>query len=42
MPPKRAANRRPVEPIGKYDTMYHNRHSSWAIAATKVRMVLWS
>jgi hypothetical protein len=41
-PPKRAANRRPVEPMGKYETTYQSRHTSCAMAAMKVRRVLCS
>lgn len=39
-PPKRAAKRKPDEPIGKYETTYQSRHTSCAMAAMKVRMVL--
>jgi len=41
-PPKRAANRRPVEPMGKYETTYQSRQTSCAMAAMKVRRVLCS
>lgn len=39
-PPKRAAKRKPVEPIGKYETTYQSRHTNCAMAAMKVRIVL--
>lgn len=39
-PPKRAAKRRPDDPMGKYETMYQSKQTSCAMAAIKVRMVL--
>jgi hypothetical protein len=32
----------PCDPIGKYDTRYQTRATSWAMAANNVRSVLWS
>jgi hypothetical protein len=42
LPPKRAAKRKPCEPIGKYDTRYHARATSWIIDEMSVRRAFWS
>ena len=37
--PKRAANLKPVPPMGKYETRYQTSETSWTTAARRVRMV---
>jgi hypothetical protein len=42
LPPKRAAKRKPVDPMGKYEMRYHARATIWMIADIRVSRVLWS
>lgn len=42
LPPKRAAKRKPCEPIGKYETRYQTSATIWTIDEMRVRRRLWS